>query len=114
MKLLIVDDIAVNRSLLRATLEAEGHTVLDAVDGVDALQVLSGQKVDGVISDILMPRMDGYRLCTEIRKDTNLRGLPFVFYTATFVSPADERMARGVGADKYLIKPASVEAILAA
>jgi two-component sensor histidine kinase/CheY-like chemotaxis protein len=114
MKLVIVDDIAINRKLLRVTLEAEGHTALEASDGIEALQVLSRERVDGVISDILMPRMDGYRLCNEIRANRHLRDLPFVFYTATFVSAVDEQMARNVGADKYLTKPASVETILAA
>ncbi len=114
MKLLIVDDIPINRKLLRVRLEAEGHTALEAADGVDALQVLSREKVDGVISDILMPRMDGYRLCNEIRANRQLRDLAFIFYTSTFVSPADEQMAGDVGADKYLTKPASIETILAA
>lgn len=114
MKLVIVDDIATNRKLLRVTLEAEGHTALEAADGVEALQVLSREKVDGVISDILMPRMDGYRLCNEIRANRHLRDLPFIFYTSTFVSPVDEQMARNVGADKYLTKPASLETILRA
>src|SRR3989442_7043952 len=67
MKLVIVDDIAANRKLLRVTLEAEGHTAFEAADGVEALQLLAREKVDAVVSDILMPRMDGYRLCHEIR-----------------------------------------------
>ena len=63
MKLLIVDDHDLNLKLLRAQLEGEGHAVLEASDGVEALEVLDRETVDGVISDILMPRMDGYRLC---------------------------------------------------
>ena len=59
MNLLIVDDHPTN--------EAEGHAVFEAHDGVDALALLERQRVDVVISDILMPRLDGYRLCHEIR-----------------------------------------------
>jgi len=114
MKLVIVDDTAINRKLLRVKLEAEGHSTIEAADGIEALQVLANEKVDGVISDILMPRMDGYRLCNEIRASEKLCDLPFVFYTSTFVSPVDEQMARDVGADSYLTKPASIETILAA
>jgi two-component sensor histidine kinase/CheY-like chemotaxis protein len=114
MKLLIVDDVPVNRKLLRVTLEAEGHATLEAADGVEALQVLGQEPVDGVISDILMPGMDGYRLCNEIRKNDDLRHLPIVIYTSTFISPDDEKMALNLGADKYLTKPASVETLIAA
>ena len=67
MNLLIVDDTPTNLKLLRAQLEAEGHAVFEAHDGVDALALLERQRVDVVISDILMPRLDGYRLCHEIR-----------------------------------------------
>ena len=62
MKILIVDDNMVNLKLIRAQLEAEGHVVTQALDGVEALEWLDGHPVDAVISDILMPRMDGYRL----------------------------------------------------
>ena len=81
---------------------------------MDALALLERQRVDVVISDILMPRMDGYRLCHEIRKHTRLRDLPFIIYTSTFTSPSDEKLALDVGADKYLTKLASVETLVAA
>jgi CheY-like chemotaxis protein len=82
MNLLIVDDIATNRKLLRVTLEAEGHTTLEAADGVEALQILARETVDAVISDILMPNMDGFRLCHEIRKSERLHALPFIVYSS--------------------------------
>jgi diguanylate cyclase (GGDEF)-like protein/PAS domain S-box-containing protein len=114
MKILIVDDILTNLKLLRAQLEAEGHIIFEAHDGVDALTVLEGQPVDVVISDILMPRMDGYRLCHEIHKQANLSHLPIILYTATYTSPGDEQLALHMGADKYLKKPAPVEILVAA
>jgi signal transduction histidine kinase len=114
MKILIVDDIATNRKLLRVTLEVEGHTTLEAADGVEALQILAREKVDAVISDILMPNMDGFRLCHEIRKSERLHAMPFIIYTSTYTSPEDMKLAQTVGADKYLTKPAPAAAVLAA
>ena len=114
MNLLIVDDQPTDLKLLRAQLEAEGHVVVEAHDGVDALALLERQRVDAVISDILMPRMDGYRLCHEIRKHTRLRDLPVIIYTATYTSPGDEKLALDMGADKYLKKPLSVEILVVA
>ncbi|MEO6569552.1 MAG: response regulator, partial [Opitutaceae bacterium] len=66
MNILIVDDRPANLKLLRAVLEADGMTVCEAADGLDALGVLQHERVDVIISDILMPRMDGYRLCNEV------------------------------------------------
>jgi signal transduction histidine kinase len=112
MNLLIVDDIATNRKLLRVTLEAEGYHTLEAADGVEALQILAREAVDAVISDILMPNMDGFRLCHEIRKSERLHALPFIIYTSTYTSPDDMKLAQTVGADKYLTKPAPIADVL--
>jgi signal transduction histidine kinase len=114
MNLLIVDDIATNRKLLRVTLEAEGHTTIEAADGVEALQILVRETVDAVISDVLMPNMDGFRLCHEIRKSERLHALPFIIYTSTYTSPGDVKLAQTVGADKYLTKPAPTADVLKA
>jgi len=114
MNLLIVDDDSTSLKLLRTQLESEGHAVFEAHDGVDALALLNRQRVDAVISDVLMPRMDGYRLCYEIRKHAQLYDLPVIIYTSTYTSLNDEKLALKVGADKYLKKPVSVETIIAA
>jgi len=114
MKVLIVDDIPANLRLLRAVLEGENFEVVEAPDGVQALAVLEGEAVDAIISDILMPRMDGYRLCQEVRKSERWRELPFIFYTASYTSQSDEKLCYDLGGDKYLRKPSPAEAILAA
>lgn len=114
MNLLIVDDIATNRKLLRVTLEAEGHLTFEAADGVEALAVLAAEKIDAVISDILMPNMDGFRLCQEVRKIERLRALPFIIYTSTYTSSADMKLAQTVGADKFITKPAPTATVLEA
>ena len=112
MNVLIVDDQPINQKLLYATLEAEGHTVAKAADGVEALQFLESHGVDAIISDILMPRMDGYRLCSEVRKRKEFEHLPFIHYSATYISPSDEKLSFDLGADVFLRKPARAEEIV--
>src|ERR1051326_8122524 len=114
MKILVVDDDGTNRKVLRLKLEGEGHGVLEAEDGVQALGILEREEVEGIISDVLMPKMDGYRFCLEVRKSPRFCALPFIIYTSTFTSPGDERLALEVGADDYLTKPAPVRSLLEA
>ena len=114
MNLLIVDDDPTSLKLLRTQLESEGHALFEAHDGVEALALLNRQRIDAVISDVLMPRLDGYRLCHEIRKHARLRDLPIIIYSSTYTAPEDEKLALEMGANKYLKKPASVATIVAA
>ncbi len=114
MKVLIVDDIELNRKLLRVNLEAEGIETCEAADGLAALAVLEHEKADAIISDILMPNMDGYRFCRAVRQMGDLRDLPFIFYTSTYTSPGDEKLALDCGADRYLKKPAPAAEIVSA
>jgi len=112
MNVLIVDDRAISRELLRAQLQSEGHAVVEAANGIEALQLIERDHVDAVISDILMPEMDGFRLCQKIRNSETLGRLPFILYTSTFDSAADRQLAQSVGADDYVIRPAAVPIIL--
>jgi len=105
MKILIVDDIEANRKLLRVNLEAEGIETCEATDGIEALKVLEHEKADAIISDILMPHMDGYRLCQEVRRSDRLREIPLIIYTSTYTSSCDEKLALDCGADRYIKKP---------
>ena len=87
MNILAVDDTETNRKLLHTTLEAEGHPVLEAANGLDALAVLEREPVDAIISDILMPQMDRYQLCHELRRSERFKHIPFIHYTGTDTSP---------------------------
>ena len=105
MKVLVVDDESDARYLIAALLKGHGHEVVEAEDGVDALEKARREPVDIIVTDILMPRMDGYQLCREWKSDPELSKIPFVFYSATYTEPEDERFAGNLGADAYFVKP---------
>ncbi|MGA8808025.1 MAG: response regulator [Thermoanaerobaculia bacterium] len=108
LNILIVDDQPINLKLLRAELEGEGHIVFDASNGVEGLAALDREQIDVIISDILMPVMDGYRFCNEVRRSERHHDIPFIVYTSTYLSPSDEKLSFDLGADHYLRKPASL------
>jgi CheY-like chemotaxis protein len=112
MNLLIVDDLGTNRKLLRAQLEAEGHAILEAGDGVEALAVLECESVHAIISDIIMPNLDGYAFCEAVRKHAVHGATPFVFYSSTSTSTAALELAQGVGANRHLTKPTPMPVLL--
>ena len=105
MKILLVDDIEDARIILATELEAAGYMVEAARDGVQALELMQHSPPDLIISDVLMPEMDGFALCRAVKGNQQLRSIPFVFYTATFVEPKDEKLAMAMGASRYIIKP---------
>lgn len=112
MKVLIVDDKPENLYLLESLLQSEGYEIISAKNGAEALGLALKYQPDLIISDILMPIMDGYTLCKECKKDKVLSAIPFVFYTATYTTPKDEEFARKLGADRFIIKPAEPDFFL--
>jgi diguanylate cyclase (GGDEF)-like protein/PAS domain S-box-containing protein len=112
MTVLVVDDVAINRAVLRESLEPAGYAVIEARDGVEALALLERTPASAVISDVLMPNMDGYRLCHEIRQSERWHSLPFIFYSSAYRKPSDEKLALEIGGDLFLRKPAEVPALL--
>ncbi len=112
-KALIVDDNEQNLYLLQTMLKCEGYDVLMAGNGVEALDLARRTPPNIVISDILMPVMDGFALCREWRADELLKEIPFIFYTATYTDPRDEKLALSLGAVRFVIKPQDPEALIA-
>ena len=104
-RLLAVDDSVTARTLLRSVLEAAGYEVTVAVDGAEAWELLQEHDPDAVVSDVEMPRMDGFVLTEKIRGSSRFRDLPVVLVTAR---SSDQDKARGleVGANAYLVKSA--------
>jgi PAS domain S-box-containing protein len=112
-RVLIVDDKDENLYYLEALLSANGCAVVTARHGAEALVKARQQRPDLVISDLLMPVMDGYTLLRHWKADPNLRAVPFIVYTATYTEVEDERLAYGLGADAFILKPAEPEDFLA-
>ena len=112
MKILVVEDNEDSRVLLESLLEANGYEVESAENGKIALALAARRPPDLIISDILMPEMDGYVLCRTIKADKQLRGIPFIFYTATYTDPGDQKLAMDLGASKFIVKPMEVDAFL--
>ncbi len=105
MNILIVDDHEDARMILKKSFMAKGHAVNQAVNGREALEKIRNSPPDIIISDILMPVMDGFQLCRAIKSDANLHSIPFIFYTATYTDDRDENFAREIGADHFIRKP---------
>jgi len=114
MKILLVDDKAEDLYLLESLLKANNHEVHSARNGEKALQLLQNVRPDMIVSDILMPVVDGFMLCREIKQNKNWRTIPFVFYTATYTDKEDEELALKQGADRFLRKPMEPESFLVA
>ncbi len=112
MRVLIVEDDEASRYLISSILTASGHDVDVAVDGIEALAKARSTRPDVAISDILMPRMDGYQLVREWKADDDLRSIPIVFYTASYTDPADEKFALDLGVDGFLNKPVEPAVLL--
>ncbi|MCP2604668.1 response regulator [Candidatus Aminicenantes bacterium AH-873-B07] len=100
-----MDDNEGNRYLLEKLLEGYGYEVVTACNGREALEKLREEKFDLIISDILMPEIDGYQLCHIIKTDERLKKIPFIFYTTTYTSPEDEKFGIELGAEEFIIKP---------
>ena len=105
MKILIAEDDENSRQLLETILSSEGYEVVSFENGLKAFAYLQTEIVDLIVSDILMPEMDGYGLCRAVKQNHQLQNVPFIFYTATYTSSQDERFALSLGATKFLIKP---------
>ena len=113
MRVLIVDDREDNRYLLRMLMQGHGFEVEEAVQGQQALECARACAPDLVISDLLMPVMDGYTLLREWKADAALQGIPFMVYTATYTEAKDCKLALDMGADAFLVKPAEPEDFIA-
>lgn len=112
MKILVAEDNADSRIYLERILKRDGYAVDSAENGRAALAKAQASPPDLIVSDILMPEMDGFVLCRRWKEDAALRQIPFVFYTATYTDSRDEELALSLGADRFVIKPQPPEVLL--
>ena len=112
-RILIVDDQEENRYLLKVILAAEDYVIDEAREGAEALEKGRQNPPDLVISDLLMPQMDGYTLLRHWKADERLKQVPFIVFTATYTDPDDARLAMSLGADAFILKPCEPEELLA-
>lgn len=110
--ILVVDDKEENLYLLQTLFKAAGYEVMTAHNGSEALQAAYATPPDVVISDILMPVMDGFSFCRRWRIEPNLRHIPFAFYTATYTDAKDKEFGLSVGADGFFVKPLEPDVLL--
>jgi two-component system sensor histidine kinase/response regulator len=104
MKLLVVEDSRTQAEYLRHILENEGYRVVLAANGLEALEQIKIDRPALVLSDIIMPEMDGYELCRRIRSDSAIATIPVILVTQLF-DPVDVIKGLEAGADNFIIKP---------
>lgn len=110
--LLIVEDVPNILELLEVTLRFKGYTVISARNGQEALELISKEIPKVVVTDILMPKMDGYTMAYNLRREPHTRHIPIVFLSATYVTPEDKEFALSLGAVRFLEKPVDTEDFL--
>ncbi len=101
-RVLLVDDSPVTRTLMAARLQGHGFDVVTATDGQEGLEAARGETLDAVVSDVMMPRLDGFQLCRALRAEPGFEALPIVLMSAVFVEEEDRDLALRAGANAYV------------
>lgn len=102
--ILVVDDESDLVSVLRFGLEAEGFTVIDAADGEDGLRKAREQHPDLMVLDLMLPKLDGYKVCRALKFDDRYRAMPILILSARS-GEQDRQLALDMGADEFVTKP---------
>ena len=110
--LLIAEDTPETLQLLEVTLKFKGYRVITATNGQEALEAIERERPAMVITDILMPKMDGFSLVHRLRINPATRNLPVIFLSATYVAPEDKDFAAAIGATRFIEKPISIPDLL--
>src|SRR3972149_2089558 len=112
LKVLIIEDHPDQRDLLAIVLQREGYQVVTAANGIEALEQLERESVQIILSDIMMPKMDGFELIKNIRSNPALKAIYVILITAR-IQEGDRVRGLDLGADDYITKPFSFSELLA-
>ena len=110
--ILIVDDNAQHLYVLQTLLHAHGYHVTTASNGAEGLASARADPPDIIVSDVLMPVMDGYTLCRQCKLDSRLRAIPFVFYTGEYTDDKDQALAHSLGVKRFIVKPVEPDKLI--
>jgi len=110
--ILVVEDVPHILELLEVTLRFKGYPIITARNGQEALDLIAKQHPALIITDILMPKLDGFAMVHRLRSDPKTSNIPIVFLSATYVTPEDKRFAMSLGAVRFLEKPVDTEEFL--
>jgi len=113
-RVLVVDDEPVQRKLAALRLEAMGYVVDTAADGQEALNRARHEPPDAIVSDVLMPTLDGFGLCRAVRQDPRLAGVPVVLVSSAYIEEEDRALATRVGADACVVRTPELSEVIAA
>lgn len=103
-RILVVDDETQLVEMLKMRLEASGYQVLSAYDGQEALDMARKEKPDLIILDLMLPKIDGYKVCRMLKFDEKYKNIPIILFSAR-AQEADIKLGKEVGADAYITKP---------
>ena len=107
-KILITEDSPTILAMVKEIMRSEGYSVITAEDGFTALNMARSERPDLIILDLMLPKMDGYKVCRMLKFDANFKEIPILMLTARS-SAMDMQMGEAVGADAYMIKPFEIE-----
>jgi CheY-like chemotaxis protein len=110
--ILIIEDIPSVRDLLEATLRYKGYQVITAANGVDALEIVKRELPALIITDILMPKLDGFALAQQLRTESRTAKVPIIIISATYIAPEDKDFALKLGIARFIEKPIDTEDFL--
>lgn len=110
-KILVVDDEPSIARLVKMSLAVEGYEVKTAVSGFEAMESVEQDKPELIVLDIMMPGMNGYEVCMEIKKKPTTKNIKVIFLTARG-NPGDAQQGFSIGGDDYIIKPFDPEELL--
>lgn len=110
--ILIVEDVPNILEFLEVTLKFKGYPVVSAQNGQEALELVRRERPALIVSDILMPKMDGYSMIYKLRTDPTTSRIPIIVLSATYVTPEDQEFALKIGAMRFIEKPVDTEELL--